>query len=48
MPLSDGAWATQQATRDGPRLLVTDELSLDDAQASGRWLAARYPVAVER
>jgi len=34
--------------RQGQRLIITDADDADDAQASGRWLAAAEPVEVRR
>lgn len=48
MPPSDGARAFQQATTEGPRLLLTCEVTPGYAALTGRWLASGDYVEVER
>jgi hypothetical protein len=45
---SDGIRARQASDGRGEWFLLTDELSADDAQVSGRWLKARNPVEVRQ
>jgi len=44
---SDGIRAHTSADSRGQWLILTDELSIADAQRSGRWLKAQPPGVVE-
>lgn len=46
--MSDGIRAHMAADSRGQWFVLTDELSVDDAQASGRWLKSDAVVEVRR
>jgi len=44
---SDGLQAHVTADSRGQALVLTDEMNVDDAQQSGRWLKSSSPVEIQ-